>query len=164
MSDQVRAAQEELYGAPLSEVLGHCGRVLRLNQAELARALGISAPMLSQLINAHRVKIANPVAAVRLQAMSEAVDAVEQGRLGVAEAKASVAAVRGGGGLLTSRRTVQPSETDHGLHAVMRQVAPAEEYLAAAQLLADAHPRIAGLLRVIGSGTPDEVAAYVERG
>ncbi|WP_114561386.1 helix-turn-helix domain-containing protein [Desertihabitans aurantiacus] len=152
MSDEVRVAQTALYGAPLSEVLRRCGQVLGLNQAELARALGISAPMLSQLINAHRVKIANPLAAARLQAMNDAVDAVEAGRMDVSVALAAVAAVQAGGELLSTRRTGSSAAPADQLEAALQRVATSEEYLSAAEALAETHPGVSELLRLLGSG------------
>ena len=67
MSDvaEVRSKQGELYGAPLNEVLQRCSAALELNQSQMAKLLGISAPMLSQLINGHRIKLANPAAGTR---------------------------------------------------------------------------------------------------
>lgn len=47
---------------------------------------GISAPMLSQLINARRIKIANPVAAARLTRMVSLADEVRTGLLTAADA------------------------------------------------------------------------------
>ena len=72
--------------APLSDVFKRCGQALGLNQAELSRLLGISAPMLSQLINARRIKIANPVAAARLTRMVSLADEVRTGLLTAADA------------------------------------------------------------------------------
>lgn len=72
--------------APLSDVFKRCGQALGLNQSELARLLGISAPMLSQLINARRIKIANPVAAARLTRMVSLADEVRTGLLTAADA------------------------------------------------------------------------------
>lgn len=72
--------------APLSDVFKRCGQALGLNQSELARLLGISAPMLSQLINPRRIKIANPVAAARLTRMVSLADEVRTGLLTAADA------------------------------------------------------------------------------
>ena len=44
----------------LGDVLDRCRAVLGLNQSRLAALLGISAPMLSQVMSAQRIKIGNP--------------------------------------------------------------------------------------------------------
>ena len=45
-----RELQRELYGAPLGEVGADVMKALGLTQGRLAEALGLSAPMLSQLM------------------------------------------------------------------------------------------------------------------
>ena len=60
-------AQRELYGEPLGPLLRGIGRRLGLTQGRIATVLGISAPMLSQLMSAQRIKVGNPAAAARLQ-------------------------------------------------------------------------------------------------
>lgn len=59
--------QKALYGAPLAELGADVMRRLGLNQGRLAEALGLSAPMLSQLMSGQRVKIGNPAVVHRLQ-------------------------------------------------------------------------------------------------
>jgi len=66
-----RAEQTRLYGAPLGDLLGDVSDALEISQSRLARLLGVSAPMVSQLASGHRVKIGNPTAVVRLQRMIE---------------------------------------------------------------------------------------------
>ena len=67
--------QVELYGEPLGEVVRRVTSALDLTQGGLAQVLGLSAPMLSQLVSAHRVKIGNPAVVSRLRAVSELADA-----------------------------------------------------------------------------------------
>lgn len=157
-----REAQAEIYGEPLGDILARCGRVLRLNQAQLAAVLGISAPMLSQLINARRVKIGNPVAAQRLQVMHDAVENVERGDLTVEEALGRIALVHGGGEILTTRRSTRDDIVGE-IQDLFRRVASAQDHLAAASLLDAAHPEIAELLRTYGAGRTDEAREHLTR-
>lgn len=157
-----REAQAQLYGEPLGDILSRCGKGLGLNQSRLAEVLGISAPMLSQLVNAHRVKIGNPVAAQRLQVMHEAVGSVEHGDLDIAVALERIAAVQGGGDILTTRRTTR-DETALEVQAMFRRVASATDHLAAADLLAAGHPEIAEMLQTYGAGRSDDAVAHFVR-
>ncbi|MGG5257922.1 DNA-binding protein [Phycicoccus avicenniae] len=61
--------QRTLYGAPLSELAAEATGALGLTQGRLAEVLGLSAPMLSQLLSGQRVKIGNPAVVHRLQAV-----------------------------------------------------------------------------------------------
>jgi transcriptional regulator with XRE-family HTH domain len=65
------AQQRMLYGEPLADTTARVMTALGLTQAKLAQVLQISAPMLSQLISAHRVKIGNPAVVHRLQALGD---------------------------------------------------------------------------------------------
>ena len=67
--DAAITQQRALYGASLAQLTGDVMASFGLSQAALARILGLSAPMLSQLISGHRVKIGNPAAVHRLQAL-----------------------------------------------------------------------------------------------
>jgi transcriptional regulator with XRE-family HTH domain len=66
--------QVELYGEPLGEVVRRITGGLGLTQGGLAQVIGLSAPMLSQLVSAQRVKIGNPAVVARLRAVSELTD------------------------------------------------------------------------------------------
>ncbi|SJM70841.1 hypothetical protein [Gulosibacter sp. 10] len=61
-----RRAQCELYGDTLEARLGAVRRAYGIPQRRLAQVLGVSAPMLSQLISARRVKMGNPLAYERM--------------------------------------------------------------------------------------------------
>ena len=52
--------QRALYGESWADRLGRLMTAYRLSQARLAAVIGLSAPMLSQLVTGHRVKISNP--------------------------------------------------------------------------------------------------------
>lgn len=62
-------AQRRLYGAPLRNVMGGVLSSLDLTQGRMADILGVSAPMLSQLMSGHRVKIGDPAVLQRLQSL-----------------------------------------------------------------------------------------------
>ncbi|TCC09837.1 DNA-binding protein [Kribbella soli] len=66
--------QVDLYGEPLGEVVRRITGGLGLTQGGLAQVIGLSAPMLSQLVSAQRVKIGNPAVVSRLRAVSELTD------------------------------------------------------------------------------------------
>lgn len=59
--------QRELYGEPLVDIAARIMTSLGLTQARLAEVLGLSAPMLSQLLSGRRIKIGNPAVLDRLQ-------------------------------------------------------------------------------------------------
>lgn len=66
-----RARQRELYGAPLGDRVRVLTTGLGITQAQLARTLGLSAAMLSQLASGRRCKIGDPDALARLQLLDE---------------------------------------------------------------------------------------------
>ena len=76
-----REQQAQLYGAPLAVLCGRVHDVLGLNQARTAEVLGLSRPMMSQLISAQRVKIGNPAVLHRLQMLGDLCDEIDQGRV-----------------------------------------------------------------------------------
>lgn len=65
------ARQRQLYGEPLADIAGRIRGDLELTQAGLAQVLGLSAPMMSQLLSGQRAKIGNPAVLGRLQALVE---------------------------------------------------------------------------------------------
>lgn len=65
------ARQRQLYGEPLADIAGRIRGDLGLTQAGLAQVLGLSAPMMSQLLSGQRAKIGNPAVLGRLQALVE---------------------------------------------------------------------------------------------
>ncbi|TCO45746.1 hypothetical protein EV646_108369 [Kribbella antiqua] len=63
--------QMELYGEPLGELVRRILGPLQLTQSALAQVIGLSAPMLSQLMSAQRVKIGNPAVLSRLRELDD---------------------------------------------------------------------------------------------
>lgn len=159
---QNRAEQARLYGAPLSEVLNQLTAAFELSRGSLARILGLSAPMLSQLASGHRVKIGNPSAVHRLQRMMAALPDVRGGRTDPAEAIGSIQAEEPGQVLTrTTQLLVRRGAAD--VSQVLRSAASAAELLEAAALLQKRFPAIAEVLRIYGAGRADEAAAHFER-
>ncbi|MBO2454616.1 helix-turn-helix transcriptional regulator [Actinomadura barringtoniae] len=66
-----RALQSQWYGEPLVDRFRRLLDRLGLSQASLASVLGLSAPMLSQLMSGQRAKISNPAVINRLLAVEE---------------------------------------------------------------------------------------------
>lgn len=66
-----RALQTEWYGEPLGDRFRRLLGRLALSQSGLARVLGLSPPMLSQLMSGHRARISNPVILGRLLALED---------------------------------------------------------------------------------------------
>lgn len=63
--------QVDLYGLSWSERLHRLMAAYRLTQARLAAVIGLSAPMVSQLISGQRVKITNPAVYARVVRLEE---------------------------------------------------------------------------------------------
>lgn len=64
--EETFAQQRAMYGSTLAERFGAMMEHYDLSQRSLASVLGISAPMLSQLISGRRIKIGNPAVYGRL--------------------------------------------------------------------------------------------------
>ncbi|WP_420121040.1 helix-turn-helix domain-containing protein [Nakamurella sp.] len=63
--------QVDLYGLSWSDRLHRVMAAYRLTQARLAAVIGLSAPMVSQLISGQRVKISNPAVYARVVRLEE---------------------------------------------------------------------------------------------
>lgn len=163
-AQQLRSQREQarLYGGSLGELVAEVGEVLGLSQARIAKLVGISAPMLSQLASGHRVKIGNPTAVVRLQHLVGGARDVVAGRVDPAEVVAGLEDERADQ-ILTRSSQVSSRRGAAEVQHLLRAVASAEEVLAAAALLTDDHPDLAELLRVYGAGRNDEALAHFER-
>ncbi|BAU84580.1 helix-turn-helix domain-containing protein [Streptomyces laurentii] len=168
---RARELQRSWYGEPLGALFRRLIDDLGLNQARLAAVLGLSAPMLSQLMSGQRAKIGNPAVVQRVQALQELAGQVADGSVSAAEAADRMDQIKKsqGGSVLTSgngqstgtsgaptvRRVVRE------IQSLLRSVAAAGDILDAADSLAPAHPELAEFLRVYGAGrTADAVAHY----
>lgn len=88
VTEQRLFQQRAIYGTSLAERFGAMMTAYHLSQRSLARVLGLSAPMLSQLINAQRIKIGNPAVYERLVMLEERQDESDREQV-LAEVQAS---------------------------------------------------------------------------
>ncbi|MGB8962489.1 MAG: helix-turn-helix transcriptional regulator [Pseudonocardiaceae bacterium] len=138
------ALQREWYGEPLGDRVRRLVVAFDVSQAQLAEVLGVSAPMLSQLMSGRRAKIGNPAVLVRMVMLERRVLTPEVASGDPAALRTALEQVR------DSRPTVsRPTEThgDDVLVPALRALAGPAELVAAARLLADGFPLLAGLLR-----------------
>lgn len=136
--------QRELYGEPLRDLADRVMSALGLTQGRLAEALGLSAPMLSQLLSGRRVKIGNPAVLHRLQSLLDLAD--EAPSLTAEELSARMTAARDVQGTFTTGRGARDEQHAAAVGALQAR-ASASELDDAAALLAARHPRLAALLR-----------------
>ena len=142
----VLAAQTEMYGEPLGQRIGRLLSAYGVSQARLAAVLGLSPPMLSQLMSGQRAKISNPAVLGRLVRLEELAPVAG----GPAERAAALAEVQGSRPALSTSRVSSggtgpdPRAAAHALAAAV----PAPVLLRAATEVSD--PQLAGLLRAAG--------------
>ncbi|MGW2313518.1 helix-turn-helix domain-containing protein [Actinomadura luteofluorescens] len=183
-----RALQTEWYGEPLGERVRPLLDRLGMSQSGLAGVLGLSAPMLSQLMSGQRAKISNPAVLHRLMAVEDLVAGPGFGALSAAgiqarleEIKADSAATTSGmRGTVSGRVPAGPApagpegaaeraggraaaEPARLVQALLREVASAAEIEAAAGLIAGRFPDLAEVLRVYGAGRTSEAEAHFAR-
>jgi transcriptional regulator with XRE-family HTH domain len=156
--------QRELYGAPLGERVRRLTGALGISQARLARTLGMSPAMLSQLVSARRVKIGDPAVLARMLLLDQrchtlrtpadriAVDAL---LAEVAEARWHWNGQRAGAPRRNAPRTlghrVQRPLSDGTAAAVLRGVSEPARLAAAAAALGPTFPELAEVLRQAAS-------------
>lgn len=161
-----RDQQAAVYGEPLGNLFGRVGEQLGLTQARIAGILGLSAPMLSQLASAHRVKIGNPVAVQRLQALVGLGNAVAAGRVPRGEVETRLADIAAQASVVTQSTTsgvaLAPAAAARAVQGLFRAVASAEEVLDAATMIGRKYPELAKLLRVYGAGRTADAVAHFE--
>lgn len=168
-----RAEQVQLYGEPLSEVFARLTAGLRLSQAGLARTVGMSPPMLSQLGSAHRIKIGNPAVLRRLEALQLLLDEVTAGHVDPHDVDRRVAEIRDSSQPWTTTRHDLPVTPASGedrdrteaatVRQLLRAVASGSDLREAADRLAGDHPALAEVLRTYGLGTVEEAAEHLRR-
>lgn len=147
------AAQVELYGEPLADVVARLTAGLGLSQAQLARTLGMSPPMLSQLGSGKRAKIGNPAVQRRLAEVLELLDQVRAGEVPAEGIPQQLERVRESTGSWTTTRHDLPSADDaQAVRRVLGEAAAPQEIAAAADLLEPEHPALARVLRDYGLG------------
>ncbi|HEY8480420.1 MAG TPA: helix-turn-helix domain-containing protein [Spirillospora sp.] len=180
-----RALQTEWYGEPLGDRVRPLLERLGLSQSGLASVLGLSAPMLSQLMSGQRAKISNPAVLHRLIAVEELVaDPAFDGMTSAEikkrldEIRAETVASTSGMRIATAERAPSAGDGRHGgpdtgrrgpaesarlVQTVLREVASAAEIEAAAALLEDRFPDLAEVLRVYGAGRASEAEDHFVR-
>lgn len=154
--------QTALYGAPVAESVHRIMGTLGISQAAVSRTIGVSAPMLSQLVSGQRIKIGSPLAVQRLQSLLDLADEVDSGLAHEAVVPRLAAIGAESSTTLTTRRR-EHAEQDRGPDAVqrlLRAVASGRELAAAADVLDAEHRGLAEVLRVYGTGGTDEVRAH----
>ncbi|PJF01653.1 DNA-binding protein [Streptomyces carminius] len=168
---RARELQSQWYGEPLGTLFRRLIDDLGLNQARLATVLGLSAPMLSQLMSGQRAKIGNPAVVQRVQALQELAGEVSRGTVTAAEATRRMEEIRrtAGGNVLnttnhgtsSSGQATTVKRVVREIQALLRSVADAADIIDAAGTLAPSHPELAEFLRVYGAGkTSDAVRHY----
>ncbi|SFD77429.1 hypothetical protein SAMN04487819_10369 [Actinopolyspora alba] len=148
------ALQRQWYGEPLGDRVRRLVVAYRTSQAQLAEVLGISAPMLSQVMSGRRAKIGNPSVLARLVMLERKVftsgvaagesEAVQQALEDVRDSRPALGR--------DSMPVRQVGNSEEVVRPALRQVAQPHELEWAADLLDSYHPALAGLLRRAASG------------
>jgi transcriptional regulator with XRE-family HTH domain len=166
--------QIEWYGEPLGDRFRRLLTRLTLSQAQLAGVLGLSAPMLSQLMSGQRAKISNPAVLARLlhlEAMAgdpgwDALTPDERRRRleQVRAAERSTLTVDAGP-QQPRPATDRPPAGDPVavIQGLLRAVASAADIDGASRLLAPDYPDLAEALQVFGAGRTPDARAYYAR-
>ncbi|MDF4251730.1 MULTISPECIES: helix-turn-helix transcriptional regulator [unclassified Streptomyces] len=168
---KARELQSQWYGEPLGTLFRRLIEDLGLNQARLATVLGLSAPMLSQLMSGQRAKIGNPAVVQRVQALQELAAEVARGDISAADATNRMDEIRRTAGGSVLNNTTQTSSSGASqtpvkrvvreIQALLRSVSDAADIIEASNALAPSHPELAEFLRVYGAGrTSDAVKHY----
>lgn len=142
------ALQREWYGEPLGDRVRRLVRAFNISQANLADTLGISAPMLSQVMSGRRAKIGNPAVLARLIMLERKIlvpdvaagkpEAMKQALIDVRDSRPTVG------------RDVLPVDAGPEASAAvvaLRRILSSEDLAAAAELVDDEFPELADLLR-----------------
>ncbi|MDN5933694.1 MAG: helix-turn-helix domain-containing protein [Pseudonocardia sp.] len=154
-----RARQQELYGAPLGDRVRGLVSALGISQARLARTLGMSPAMLSQLASGRRVKIGDPSVLARLLLLDQRCAAVagplERPAVELLLADVARAQLRWSPVTTTEVAVPLPRPAAPAVHCVgsgsaadaLRRIAAPARLAAAAQALGPGFPELAEVLR-----------------
>lgn len=147
--------QRQWYGEPLGDRVRRLVVAFRISQAQLAEVLGISAPMLSQVMSGRRAKIGNPSVLARLVMLERKVlipgvaagdsKAIEHALEDVRNSRPSVG---------RDNLPVMQAQAEETVGSVLREIARGSELEAAAALLDGHYPALAELLRRAANGEP----------
>ncbi|GAA2079288.1 helix-turn-helix domain-containing protein [Actinomadura alba] len=165
--DRNRRLQAEWYGEPLGDRFRWLLERLGISQANLAQVVGLSPPMLSQLMSGRRAKISNPVVLNRLLAVEELARDPDFGTLTrdaigerLSRIHAESATTSSGMRMTTPPVRTAAEEPARALQSLLRAVASAAEIEAAASLLDAGFPDLAAVLRVYGNGRTADAQAH----
>jgi transcriptional regulator with XRE-family HTH domain len=141
-----RELQRRFYGEPLGDRLRRLLGALGVSQTVLADTLGVSPPMLSQLMSGRRVKIGTPAVWGRLVMLEERVAGGRAAgdRAAVLALLAEVRAAEPRAEVPLARR--RPPDDDRSCE-LLRTVAGPDELARAADTLDGGFPSLASLLR-----------------
>lgn len=155
------AEQRRLYGEPVGDLVRRVIAGLGVTQAKVAGVIGLSPAMLSQLMSGHRVKIGNPQAVSRLQALLALTD--EAPRLTSDAVSLRLEEIRDSRSSLTTSQlaAAPPADTADVVRRLLRAVASGRELDAAAQALEPVAPGLADLVRIYGTGTREDAARHL---
>jgi transcriptional regulator with XRE-family HTH domain len=145
------ALQREWYGEPLGDRVRRLVVAFDVSQANLADVLGISAPMLSQVMSGRRAKIGNPQVLARLIMLERKVlvpDVAAGKKEALVRALEEVRASRPS--VTRDNLPVDIGRNDRVAVAALRRVAEPNDLTAAAGLLNGRFPELADLLRRAG--------------
>jgi predicted XRE-type DNA-binding protein len=145
------ALQREWYGEPLGDRVRRLVVAFDISQAYLADVLGISAPMLSQVMSGRRAKIGNPAVLARLIMLERKIlvpDVAAGKKDAMMRALEEVRASRPS--VTRDNLPVDIGRNDRDAVAALRRVAESTDLTAAATLLNGKFPELADLLRRAG--------------
>ena len=130
--------QIRLYGQPLSERFGAVVGAYGITQRRLAQVLGLSAPMLSQLISGRRIKIGNPTVYERLVMLEDGA--------GSADLESVLSRVEASQPVLSTSQIRTGAARHEDAAAGLAAVVPAEELERALGVLGEATPVLSTVL------------------
>ena len=143
------ALQREWYGESLGDRVRRLVVAFGVSQAYLAEVLGISAPMLSQVMSGRRAKIGNPAVLARM-IMLERKCLIPEVAAGRKDALAAALEDVKDARPMVGRDNI-PVADDRLALAALREIAEDEDLTEAATVLDDDFPAIADLLRRAGA-------------
>ncbi|HEV7906873.1 MAG TPA: helix-turn-helix transcriptional regulator [Pseudonocardiaceae bacterium] len=147
------ALQREWYGEPLGDRVRRLVVAFNVSQAQLADVLGISAPMLSQVMSGRRAKIGNPSVLARLIMLERKVltpdvatgapEALQRALDDVRDSKPTVS---------RDSLPVNGMPDEGALLPLLRKIIDRRELVQAADVLGEDFPALSELLRRAGRG------------
>jgi len=140
------AQQREWYGEPLGDRVRRLVVAFDVSQAQLADVLGVSPPMLSQLMSGRRAKIGNPAVLARMVMLERRVLTPEVASGDPAAIRAALVQVRDSRPTVGRDTLLVDEDGDQAAIQALRKFAEPAELEAAAGLLTDEFPALAGLL------------------